>query len=109
VQLPTFDDILRLVQQNDARAIAALEHMAHHLGLGLAMLSVGLAPDVILIIGEITQAWDRVGPTVEKTVKARVPTPNKTRVMACDPSMQARLRGTIALVLQKHFGVPTVV
>ena len=34
----TFDDILRLVEQGEPKAIEALHRMAHHLGAGLAML-----------------------------------------------------------------------
>ena len=107
VQLP-FGDILRLVEQNDGRACKALHQMARHLGEGLAMLVTGLAPDVVVVVGEVTRVWDRVGPVVAETVARRSFTHAITRILPTDPEAQPRLRGTIALVLQKHFGAPLI-
>ena len=105
---PTFDDILRLADQGDPKAIEALDQMAHYLGAGIALLVTGLAPDVIIIVGEVTRFWNRIGPAIEKIVKSRTFTHAGTRIVLTDPSAQPRLRGTIALVLQKHFGAPSV-
>jgi predicted NBD/HSP70 family sugar kinase len=105
---PTFDDILRLADQGDPKAIEALDKMAHYLGAGIALLVTGLAPDVIIIVGEVTRFWNRIGPAIEKIVKSRTFTHAGTRIVLTDPSAQPRLRGTIALVLQKHFGAPSV-
>jgi predicted NBD/HSP70 family sugar kinase len=103
---PSFDDLLRLAEQNDAKAVEALRRMAHYLGVGLAQLVSGLAPDVITIIGEITRVWPQMGPIIEKVVWEHSRTHAETRIVPTDPSMQPRLRGTIALVLQKHFWAP---
>jgi predicted NBD/HSP70 family sugar kinase len=103
----TFDDLLRLATQGDPRANKAIDEMAHYLGVGTALLVTGLAPDVIVLIGEVTRLWDRIGPTIEGLVKTRNITHSKTRIVRTDPSAQPRLRGTIALVLQKHFGAPS--
>jgi hypothetical protein len=75
---------------------------------GLAMLVTGLAPEVLVVVGEITRAWNRVGPMVAEAVKARSFTQAGTRIVSTDPDAQPRLRGTIALVLQKHFGAPFI-
>jgi predicted NBD/HSP70 family sugar kinase len=80
--------------------------MAHYLGVGIAMLVNGLAPDVLLVIGDVTRAWFRVGPIVAQTVKARSVAHAATHIIATDPDAQPRLQGTIALVLQKHFDAP---
>jgi predicted NBD/HSP70 family sugar kinase len=103
-----FGDILRLVEQGDARACKALNQMAHHLGAGIAMLVTGLAPDVLVVVGEVTRAWDKVGPVVAEAVKRRSFTHAVTRILPTDPEAQPRLRGTIALVLQNHFGAPPI-
>jgi len=103
-----FGDLLRLVEQGDVKAREALDQMAHHLGAGIAMLITGLAPDLLVVIGEVTRAWDRVGPIVTEVVKLRSCTHANTRILAADPDAQPRLRGTIALVLQKHFGAPFI-
>lgn len=105
---PTFDDILRRAEQDDPRAHLALDRMAHYLGAGIAPLVTGLAPDVIVIVGEVTRCWDRLGPIINRLVHGRVPGRTGTRIIPTDPSAQPRLRGTIALVLQKHFGAPSM-
>jgi predicted NBD/HSP70 family sugar kinase len=78
--------------------------MAVYLGRGLRMVAVALAPAVIVIVGEITRAWNRFVPAVCKEVNA-YPTPGSLpRVMPAHCGDTARLRGTVALVQQKHFG-----
>jgi predicted NBD/HSP70 family sugar kinase len=105
---PVFDDILRLAEQGDQKAVDAINQVARYLGIGVALLATGLAPDVIVVVGEITRAWNRVGPIINEVVKSRCFTHAPTRVVPTDPAGDPRLRGTIALVLQKHFGAPSV-
>src|SRR5262249_31699956 len=105
---PAFEDILRLAEQGDRKAIEALERMAHYLGAGLAMLITALAPEILVLIGEVTRAWSRVGPIVNAVLQARLSSRPGTRIIPTDPALQPRLQGTIALVLQKHFGAPSV-
>jgi predicted NBD/HSP70 family sugar kinase len=104
----TFDDLLSLAEQGDIKAQAALEQMAHYLGLGIAMLVTGLAPELIVVVGEVTRAWDKVGPIINEVLKRRSVTHPTTRIIASGPSSLPRLRGIIALVLQKRFGAPSV-
>ncbi len=104
---PTFDDILRLAEQGDLKAAEVLDRMAHYLGVGISMLISGFAPSLIVLIGEVTRAWARVGPIIKTTVAERAPMVKMTRIVPSEDSAQPRLRGTIALVLQKHFGAPT--
>ena len=101
-----FSDLLRLAAQGDLKAGKAIDRMAHHLGVGLSMLVTGLAPDVLVVIGEITRAWARLGPMVLDTIKQRSPTNAGTRILPADPEAWPRLRGAIALVAQKHFTAP---
>jgi predicted NBD/HSP70 family sugar kinase len=103
-----FEDILLLAEHGDLKAIETIDQMAHYLGLGIAMLVTGLAPDVIVVVGEVTRAWDRVGPIISEVVKQRSFTHVNTRIIASGPAPLPRLRGIIALVLQKHFGAPIV-
>lgn len=103
-----FADILRAAARGDSRAGKALDHMARHLGAGISMLVTGLAPDVLVVVGELTRAWDRVGPIITDAVKRRQFAHATTRIVPTDPEAQPRLRGTIALVLQNHFGAPSI-
>jgi predicted NBD/HSP70 family sugar kinase len=107
-EAPRFVDLPRLADRGDARAAETLERMARYLGLGLSNLAVGLAPDVIAIVGEVTTAWDRVGPIIDEIVRARALPQQVTRVVPTDPSAQPRLRGAVTLVVQQHFGAPAV-
>jgi predicted NBD/HSP70 family sugar kinase len=104
----SFEHLLRLAQQDDGKAVDALQQMAKYLGLGIAPLVSGLAPDMIVIVGEVTRAWEKVGPIIKDTVRQHSFTRAETQIVPSDPITQPRLRGTIALVLLKHFGAPTI-
>ncbi|HJT26376.1 MAG TPA: ROK family transcriptional regulator [Pyrinomonadaceae bacterium] len=104
----SFEHLLRLAQQGDGKAVEALQQMAQYLGRGIAPLVSGLAPDMIVIVGEVTRAWEKVGPIIKDTVRQHSFTRAETQIVPSDPITQPRLRGTIALVLLKHFGAPAV-
>ena len=104
----TFDRLLQLAGDGDRHAADAVERMAEYLGMGLAGLVTGLSPDVIVIVGEVTKAWDRVGPVIADVVKRRSLPGAATRIVATDPALQPRLRGAATLVVQQHFGAPIV-
>ena len=103
-----FEDLVALADAGDRRAGAALDRMGRYLGDGLAALVNGLAPEVIAIVGEVTGAWERIGPLVDARVKARALPHQATRIVATDRSTQPRLRGAVTLVVQQHFGAPNV-
>jgi len=103
----TFDQLLLLAQQGDAAANRALVRMGDYLGRGIAMLATGLAPQLILVVGEVTRAWSTVAPALEKSAAARASYP-LPRIMPAGNGAEARLRGTVALVLRKQFGTAVV-
>lgn len=103
-----FEDILRLAEGGDRRAVETLERMAQFLGAGLATIVTGLAPQIIVVIGEVTSAWDRVGPIVSEVLGRRALRETPTRIVPTDHTTQPRLRGAVTLVIQQHFGVPNV-
>jgi predicted NBD/HSP70 family sugar kinase len=72
------------------------------------MLVTGLAPDVIVVVGEVTRMWNRIEPIIASTAEKRLSNRYTTRILPSDPGGQPRLVGTIALVLQRHFGAPAV-
>jgi predicted NBD/HSP70 family sugar kinase len=82
--------------------------MASYLGIGLAPIVTGLAPQVLVMIGPITAAWSRVGPILEEVVRSRSMSLIRTRIVPTDPATQPRLRGAVTLVVQRHFAVPNV-
>jgi len=101
----SFPDLLSLADQGNTRAARALEKMAHYLGRGMRMIVAGLAPERIILIGDLTRSWHRFGPVIEQEVQAQVlPGGVAPRLVPVHEDGMARLRGTVALVLQKHFG-----
>jgi predicted NBD/HSP70 family sugar kinase len=101
----SFADLLRRATQGDTRASQALEKMAHYLGRGMRMLVAGVSPSTIVVIGELTRAWYRFGPIIEAEVQAQVLAGGVTpRLIPAHEDGMARLRGTVALILQKDFG-----
>jgi predicted NBD/HSP70 family sugar kinase len=105
---PSFLELLALADQGNVKALQALGTQALYLGRGLRMLAVGLAPAAIVIVGEITRAWDRFGPIIKREVTA-FPLPGRTPdIHPAHDGETARLRGTVALVLQKHFAASSL-
>ncbi len=104
---PSIDDILHLSEQGDAKAVEVIERMGHYLGVGFSMLISGISPNMIVVIGEITRAWERIEPIIKNVLNARLPSsPVLTRIVPAQDNLQPRLRGSMALILQKHFGAP---
>jgi predicted NBD/HSP70 family sugar kinase len=100
----TFEELMSLAESGDEFARKALDKMAKAIGRGLRPIVVGLAPEEIVIVGEFTRLWSRMYRLIEAEVAAAVLVGKPPRVRpAADPRM-ARLRGTVAMVLQKHFG-----
>jgi predicted NBD/HSP70 family sugar kinase len=103
-----FDELIRLAEHGNPAAGEAIDQMARYLGAGMAMLVTGLAPDLIVLVGEVTRLWDRVEPIINDVIQRRSFTHATTRVIASGPAPLPRLRGIIALVLQKRFGAPVI-
>jgi len=100
---PSFLELLALADQGNVKAARALDTQALYLGRGLRMLAAGLAPAAIVIVGEITRAWHRFGPAIENHITAYPLPGNVPLIQPAHDGETARLRGTVAMVLQKHF------
>jgi hypothetical protein len=71
----------------------------------MRMIVAGLAPERIVVVGDLTRSWHRFGPIIEAEVQAQVlPGGCVPRVIPAYEDGMARLRGTVALILQKDFG-----
>lgn len=100
----TFPDLLSRAEHGDTRAAKALETMAQYLGRGMRMIVAGLAPERIIVVGDLTRSWHRFGSVIEAEVQAQVlPGGCAPQLVPAYEDGMARLRGTVALVLQKHF------
>jgi predicted NBD/HSP70 family sugar kinase len=106
----TIDDVIARARSGDAKAVAALDATARFLGLGLSSVINALNPSVLFVGGEITEAWDRLEPTIRQQIASRA----LTRIAANTPiipepaSSYPRLRGATALVAAPVFAAPQV-
>jgi predicted NBD/HSP70 family sugar kinase len=100
----SFQFLISLAESGDSLAIKAVEQMAHAIGRGMRMIVAALAPEEIVLVGEFTRLWRRLGPIIEADLasSALIRTPPRIRPAAAEPSA-ARLRGSVALVLQERF------
>jgi len=100
----TFGDLVSLADQGNPQAIQAMAAMTRRLAAGLANLAIGLSPSKIVVVGEITRLWPQVGLVIEQAIRERAyPHSRVPELLPTKESDQPRLRGTIALVIQKHF------
>lgn len=104
----TFNDILRYADAGEPRAIETIERMAEFLGVGIATLVTGLALQTVVVVGDVTEAWNRVGPIVTDVVRRRALPGISTTIVPTDAGVQPRLRGAVTLVVQQHFGAPSM-
>ncbi|MBV9398549.1 MAG: ROK family protein [Bryobacterales bacterium] len=102
----SFTDLLTLADEGDACAIKALDTQARYLGRGLRMIVAGLAPERIILVGELTSAWRRFGPAIESEMRVHVLGGATPQLVPASEAGHGRMRGTVALVLQKDFGDP---
>lgn len=93
-----FGNLLSLAHAGDTTAIAALERMSVNLGRGLRMIATALAPQEIVIVGDLTTAWYRFGPMIEEEMRRNSLNTSAVLRPAYDGS-SARLRAAVALVL----------
>jgi predicted NBD/HSP70 family sugar kinase len=98
----TFNELLTLAEGGDAHAAEALAEQALYIGRGLRLIIAGLSPAVILIAGDITSAWHRFGPLIEKEVAEQTLVGTPPRILPTHDGDVARLRGAAALVFQRR-------
>lgn len=99
-----FKDLLMLAEGGDPLASKALDRMARAIGRGIRMLATGLAPEEVVVVGEFTTLWHQFGPMIHAEIEAGTLVGKPPRLRPAHDPRMARLRGAVALVLQKYFG-----
>jgi predicted NBD/HSP70 family sugar kinase len=98
----TFHELLNLAEEGNGHAIAALAKQAKYIGKGLRMVTAALSPEVILIAGDITSAWERFAPIIQAELDELPLTRTAPRLLPTHEGDVARLRGAAALLLHRH-------
>jgi predicted NBD/HSP70 family sugar kinase len=98
-------DLLELAANGEKNAIEALRTTVRYLGNGISNLIVGLSPQVVVVSGRITRAWDvfadELNRVTERNILAGLPHPLLIPSALGD---SPTLRGAVGLVLAKKFG-----
>jgi predicted NBD/HSP70 family sugar kinase len=97
-QLTSFEALLKLVRNDDPTAIEAIERMASALGRGMRMIASSLAPAEIVVVGDITTLWHKVGGIIEAEVRRNISGKPPVLRPAYDGNT-ARLRSAVSLIL----------
>jgi predicted NBD/HSP70 family sugar kinase len=99
----SFNELLNKAEEGDQSAVEALAKQALHIGRGLGPIIAGLSPQMILVAGDITSAWHRFGPIIEKEAAALTLVGPPPQILPTHDGDIARLRGAAALVFQRRF------
>lgn len=95
---PPFEELLDLAVMGDATAKQAIDRMAIALGRGMHMIASALAPSEIIVVGDITGAWQTFGSVIESEMR-KSPLATIPRVRPTQEGNKARLRSAVALVM----------
>jgi predicted NBD/HSP70 family sugar kinase len=100
-------DLLRLTEEGDPTAITAVTRQVTQLGRGLRLVTAALAPEVVLITGDLTTSWTRFGPIIQKEMEGTMLAGTPPTLGITKDGELSRLRGAAAVVLQRHSGYHT--
>lgn len=100
-----FKALLSMADQGDILAAKALDKMAAQLARGLRMIMAGFDPEALLFVGEFTSAWGRFEPRIKAEIQQQKLSDLPVALIPARDGELTRLRGSVALVLYKHFGV----
>ena len=99
-----FVDLMALAIDGDKHARNALEQQAHAIGRGLHLLNAVLAPEVILLAGDLTSFYEMYREILEGECRAGALDGIGPVLRSIGDGEIARLRGAAAVVLQRHSG-----
>jgi predicted NBD/HSP70 family sugar kinase len=98
-------DLIELALNGEKHAVQAMKETIHFLGNGISNLIVGLSPQVVVVSGRITKAWNlyqaQLNRVAERSVLAGLP---QTVLMPSSLGDAPTLIGAFGLVLARKFG-----
>ncbi len=97
----SFKELLELAVDGDIQALRSIDKMMMYLSRGLTIMVAGLAPEVVIVVGDCTVLWPRISPILESQLIAKSFRPQPPKIVPALDGDAARLRGAAALVLRK--------
>jgi predicted NBD/HSP70 family sugar kinase len=104
-----FQELLNLAEEGDQAAAQALTMQATWIGRGLRTIIASVSPSTILIAGDLTSAWHRFGPVIEREAIDVTLAGSPPLIRPTHEGEIARLRGAAALVFQRGAHRPTAI
>ena len=99
-----FKELLRLAFAGDKRALGALSDTAKYLSIGLSNIFLALNPEIIIVAGQVVNAWDLIQHTVRRVFRLPI---LSVPIRAARPDIeQLYLQGAVRLALRKAFAKP---
>lgn len=97
-------DLISFANRGDEKAVASLKATAEYLGEGITNLAHGLSPEIIVIGGNISGAWNLIAPVIKEKVKSRYLVPSVVKIDIRPASVsRPGLFGAIPVALQNFF------
>jgi predicted NBD/HSP70 family sugar kinase len=101
--------LIDLASKGESSALKALKETAHYLGIGIANLIQGLAPQAVIVGGPIARAWPLISAEVKSAVEGSIcRSLSSSPVMASTLGPQPTLMGALSLVLASKFASVSV-
>ena len=106
----TIEELILRSAAGNPRAIEALRQTATFLGRGLIPIIYSVNPEMIVLGGAITRAWEIVYPEIRRVLSAQVARFYSSHVTITPSTLreQPSLTGAIALVLARAFAAPSL-
>jgi len=104
------DEVLRAASENDPVALAAIDHVGHWLGLGIASLINLLNPRLVVLGGRFARLHPYVGPVVEAELDRRALAAPRdlVRVVPSTLGVDAPLLGAAELAFEPLLADPAL-
>lgn len=99
-----FTKLVDLALRGDGNARSALKSTARYLGIGIANLIHGLAPETVIVAGPIVRAWTVIAKDLKESLEASIcrGLPS-TPIIGSTLGTQPTLMGALSLVLASKF------
>jgi glucokinase-like ROK family protein len=103
-------DLVSLAEQGNEPALSSLKATARYIGLGTATIINTLNPEMIVMGGDLTAAWNIIEPIIRETIEPKVFGKNlsSARIVTSSFKGEASLMGAIIQALSTKLSVARV-
>lgn len=103
VPLINITDLIAQAHKGDDLALQVIKITAEHLGEGISNLVHGLNPEIVVVGGNITTAWQMIEPVIREKIQSRYMVPANPIKIRPASVQRPSLFGAIPIALQNYF------